>query len=44
VEGKADCVLMAREMLREPYWAWKAGKELGDGRVRLPEQYARAVG
>ncbi len=28
-EGKADIVLMGREMLRNPHWAFKAAKELG---------------
>ncbi len=27
--GSADLVLLAREMLREPYWALKAYKEMG---------------
>jgi 2,4-dienoyl-CoA reductase-like NADH-dependent reductase (Old Yellow Enzyme family) len=39
--GQADIVLLAREMLRDPYWPRRAAKELG---VRLdgPVQYARA--
>lgn len=28
-DGKADVVLLAREMLREPYWPVKAARELG---------------
>ncbi len=28
-EGKADIVLLGREMLRDPYWAFRAAKELG---------------
>jgi 2,4-dienoyl-CoA reductase-like NADH-dependent reductase (Old Yellow Enzyme family) len=40
--GKADLVLMAREMLREPYWAMKAARALG-GDVRWPKQYERAA-
>jgi 2,4-dienoyl-CoA reductase-like NADH-dependent reductase (Old Yellow Enzyme family) len=39
--GEADVVLLAREFLREPYWALKAEKELG-ATVRVPEQYLRA--
>ena len=42
--GKADIVLMAREMLREPYFAWKSGKDLGQPELApLPVQYKRAV-
>lgn len=29
MEGKADLVLLGREMLRNPYWAYNAAKELG---------------
>ncbi|HZH98138.1 MAG TPA: NADH:flavin oxidoreductase/NADH oxidase, partial [Fimbriimonadaceae bacterium] len=41
LEGKADLVHLAREMLRDPYWPRRAGKELG---VTLdpPAQYGRA--
>jgi 2,4-dienoyl-CoA reductase-like NADH-dependent reductase (Old Yellow Enzyme family) len=39
--GKADIVLMAREMLREPYWAMKAEAAMGRD-VHLPKQYERA--
>jgi 2,4-dienoyl-CoA reductase-like NADH-dependent reductase (Old Yellow Enzyme family) len=41
-EGKADCVLLAREMLRDPYFPLHAAKELG---VKLPwpAQYLRAA-
>jgi 2,4-dienoyl-CoA reductase-like NADH-dependent reductase (Old Yellow Enzyme family) len=35
--GEADLVFLAREMLREPYWALKAGRALGAGaRVACP--------
>lgn len=37
-EGKADLVIMARQMLREPYFALHAAAEL-DARVRWPQQY-----
>ncbi|MFF4591437.1 NADH:flavin oxidoreductase/NADH oxidase [Amycolatopsis sp. NPDC001319] len=39
--GKADAVLLARELLRDPYWARRAATELG-GEVRTPVQYNRA--
>ncbi|OFW21479.1 MAG: oxidoreductase [Acidobacteria bacterium RIFCSPLOWO2_02_FULL_65_29] len=40
--GRADCVLLARELLRDPYWPLRAARELG----RLapwPAQYLRAA-
>ena len=40
--GQADLVLLAREFLREPYWALKAAEELGDA-VSWPAQYLRAA-
>jgi 2,4-dienoyl-CoA reductase (NADPH2) len=40
--GKADIVLMAREMLREPYWALKAGRAMGRD-ADWPRQYTRAA-
>jgi len=41
----ADLVVLAREMLRDPYWPYHAGLELGDEKSQsiLPVQYARAV-
>ncbi len=39
--GKADAVLLARQMLRDPYWPLHAAKELGVD-VPWPKQYARA--
>jgi 2,4-dienoyl-CoA reductase-like NADH-dependent reductase (Old Yellow Enzyme family) len=39
--GQADLVFLAREMLREPYWALKAGRELGHEQ-KWPVQYERA--
>ncbi|MEU3242165.1 NADH:flavin oxidoreductase/NADH oxidase [Streptomyces sp. NPDC006875] len=39
--GKADAVLLGRELLRNPYWARHAAKELG-GEIATPEQYHRA--
>ena len=40
-EGRADLVLLARQMLRDPYFALHAAAELG-AEVRWPEQYLRA--
>ncbi|QDU89044.1 NADPH dehydrogenase [Pirellulimonas nuda] len=40
--GDADLVLLAREMLREPYWAIKAAQELG-GEPAWPIPYGYAV-
>ncbi len=39
--GKADIVLLAREMLRDPYWPRRAAAELGD-KITPPVQYERA--
>ena len=37
--------MLARELLRDPYWPYHAAKELGDKAENdiLPVQYARAV-
>ncbi len=40
--GQADCVLLAREMLRDPYWPQTAAHELGHALPR-PKQYLRAA-
>jgi len=40
-EGKADLILLARELLRNPYFALQAGRTLGDD-VQWPVQYLRA--
>jgi 2,4-dienoyl-CoA reductase-like NADH-dependent reductase (Old Yellow Enzyme family) len=40
--GQADLVLLARELLREPYWPLKAAQELHDA-VSWPAQYLRAA-
>lgn len=40
-EGKADLVLLARAMLRDPYWALHAEQELR-GEAHPPVRYARA--
>jgi 2,4-dienoyl-CoA reductase-like NADH-dependent reductase (Old Yellow Enzyme family) len=39
--GHADLVFLAREMLRDPYWALKAGRALGQEQ-QWPVQYERA--
>ena len=40
--GQADCVLLAREMLRDPYWPLRAARELGHI-APWPVQYVRAA-
>ena len=40
-EGKADMILLARQLLREPYFPLHAAKELGVD-VKWPDQYLRA--
>ena len=39
--GQADMVLIGREMLRDPYWARRAAKQLRQP-VSVPKQYDRA--
>ena len=39
--GQADIVLLAREMLRDPYWPLRAARELG-ATIGWPAQYLRA--
>ena len=41
----ADLVILAREMLRDPYWPYHAALQLGDQKAQdiLPIQYARSV-
>ena len=39
---RADCVLLARELLRDPYWPLRAARELGQV-VPWPSQYLRAA-
>jgi 2,4-dienoyl-CoA reductase-like NADH-dependent reductase (Old Yellow Enzyme family) len=42
--GKADIVLLAREMLRDPYWPYRAAKALNvKDRVIPPSPYLRAI-
>ena len=40
--GKADLILMAREFLRDPYFAIHAAGKLG-AQVTMPKQYLRAI-
>jgi 2,4-dienoyl-CoA reductase-like NADH-dependent reductase (Old Yellow Enzyme family) len=40
--GDADMVFLARELLREPYWALKAQQELG-AEASWPISYGYAV-
>lgn len=40
--GQADCVLLAREMLRDPYFPLRAARELGHT-MDWPAQYLRAA-
>lgn len=40
--GRADLVLMARELLRDPYFPLHAAHELNDSTVKWPIQYERA--
>jgi 2,4-dienoyl-CoA reductase-like NADH-dependent reductase (Old Yellow Enzyme family) len=41
-QGRADCVLLARELLRDPYWPLRAARELGRP-IDWPAQYLRAA-
>ncbi|EMI45591.1 NADH:flavin oxidoreductase/NADH oxidase [Rhodopirellula sp. SWK7] len=43
--GQVDMVMLARELLSDPYWPYHAAKALGDDVAKdiLPVQYARAV-
>ena len=40
--GEADMVLLARELLRDPYWPLRAARELGQP-MSWPAQYLRAA-
>jgi 2,4-dienoyl-CoA reductase-like NADH-dependent reductase (Old Yellow Enzyme family) len=41
-ESQADAVLLARELLRDPYWPLRAARELGQP-ISWPVQYLRAA-
>jgi len=40
--GRADLVLLARQLLRDPYWPLRAARELG-ATPAWPVQYLRAA-
>jgi 2,4-dienoyl-CoA reductase-like NADH-dependent reductase (Old Yellow Enzyme family) len=40
--GQADAIFIAREFLRDPYFVFRAARELG-GQVEVPKQYGRAI-
>lgn len=40
--GEADAIFIAREFLRDPYFAFRAAQELG-GRADVARQYGRAI-
>jgi 2,4-dienoyl-CoA reductase-like NADH-dependent reductase (Old Yellow Enzyme family) len=40
--GQADAVIIARELLRDPYWPLRAARELGQA-ISWPIQYLRAA-
>jgi 2,4-dienoyl-CoA reductase-like NADH-dependent reductase (Old Yellow Enzyme family) len=42
VTGQADAVIIARELLRDPYWPLRAARELGQP-ISWPIQYLRAA-
>ena len=42
VSGQADAVLIARELLRDPYFPLRAARELGQ-EITWPAQYLRAA-
>ena len=41
--GQADLILLARELLRDPYWPLHAAEYLRDNSVAWPAQYVRAA-
>lgn len=41
--GQADLILLARELLRDPYWAMHAADELEEKSFAWPAQYVRAA-
>ena len=40
--GQADAVMMGREMMRDPHFAWRAARDLGVHLDYYPPQYLRA--
>lgn len=41
--GQADIILLARELLRDPYWPLHADDDLGGNKAVWPAQYQRAT-
>ncbi|MBA1183734.1 NADH:flavin oxidoreductase/NADH oxidase [Stutzerimonas nitrititolerans] len=41
--GQADLILLARELLRDPYWPLHAAEDLRESTVAWPPQYVRAA-
>ncbi|RMH97330.1 NADH:flavin oxidoreductase/NADH oxidase [Stutzerimonas nitrititolerans] len=41
--GQADLILLARELLRDPYWPLHAAEDLRESAVAWPPQYVRAA-
>jgi 2,4-dienoyl-CoA reductase-like NADH-dependent reductase (Old Yellow Enzyme family) len=41
--GQADLIMLARELLRDPYWPLHAADELGEKNLPWPPQYVRAA-
>ncbi len=41
--GQADIILLARELLRDPYWPLRADEDLGGRLATWPAQYQRAT-
>ncbi|MFP3518527.1 NADH:flavin oxidoreductase/NADH oxidase [Pseudomonas sp. SIMBA_077] len=41
--GQADLILLARELLRDPYWPLHADDDLGGKKATWPAQYQRAT-
>jgi 2,4-dienoyl-CoA reductase-like NADH-dependent reductase (Old Yellow Enzyme family) len=41
--GQADLILLARELLRDPYWPLHADDDLGGRKATWPAQYQRAT-
>ncbi|MBX9689057.1 MAG: NADH:flavin oxidoreductase/NADH oxidase [Candidatus Obscuribacterales bacterium] len=42
-QGKADMVLLARQMMRDPYWPYHAAQELGIEAITIPRNYSYAL-
>jgi 2,4-dienoyl-CoA reductase-like NADH-dependent reductase (Old Yellow Enzyme family) len=42
-EQQADVVLLGRELLRDPYWTYRAARKLGVSLPYVPNQYLRML-